>query len=63
MSALIDQRERAATKCPYASDTREAFAYWAGRNAEIPPPQIVMDDALSAAWERGMDDRENQHDR
>jgi hypothetical protein len=44
-------------ECPYDPDTREAEAYWCGRNAEIPPPQIIMEDSLSDAWDRGMDDR------
>lgn len=45
-------------QCPYPPDTREAFAYWCGREAQIPPPQIVMEESLDEAWERGMDDRE-----
>lgn len=36
-------------ECPYDPDTREAEAYWCGRNAEIPPPQIIMEDSLSDA--------------
>jgi hypothetical protein len=44
-------------KCPYDPDTREAAAYWVGREAQIPPPQIVMEESLSEAWDRGLDDR------
>lgn len=47
-------------KTPYPEGSWAEAAYLVGLEAQMPPPQIVMNDALLSAWDAGMDERERR---